>query len=102
MNPNKRRTTIEKITNEREKQVTFCKRKKGIIKKAIELSKLCDTYIYFVIFDQNKQKLIEFKSDSEFDIKVVQQLCDPGLPSKIVHEQYSNSDLANLSSKQYA
>jgi len=42
------------IQNPKEKQTTFCKRKRGLLKKAIELSMLCEQFIYLVIFDQNK------------------------------------------------
>ena len=46
--------------------MTYSKRKKGLIKKAIELSSLCGQDIYLIIFDKEKQKLVEFKSNIEF------------------------------------
>lgn len=45
---------IEVIQNNTKKSITFCKRKKGLIKKAIQLSVLCDVQIYMAIFDSEK------------------------------------------------
>ena len=38
--------------------MTFCKRKKGIIKKAIKLSILCVIDIFLVIMDKNEKASI--------------------------------------------
>lgn len=38
---------IKKIPNERSRQSTFMKRKHGLIKKAMELSILCDCEVIF-------------------------------------------------------
>jgi len=43
--------------------VTFCKRKRGILKKLIEMSKLCGQDIFMVMFDKEKQKVLQFRSD---------------------------------------
>ena len=45
---------LKKIENETSRYVTFCKRKRGLLKKAIELSKLCDQHLYIAIFDEQK------------------------------------------------
>ena len=51
-NSNKRRfESISFINNTRRRQVTFSKRKRGILKKAMELSILCGQSIYLSIFD---------------------------------------------------
>lgn len=44
---------IAKIENKNNRKVTFCKRKKGVIKKLIELSILCDQKVAAFIFDEN-------------------------------------------------
>lgn len=41
---------IKRIENMTNRQVTYSKRKKGIIKKAQEISVLCDTQVSLVIF----------------------------------------------------
>jgi|TARA_B110000305_G_C19146696_1_gene496104 hypothetical protein len=42
------------IQNANARNVTYCKRKRGIIKKAIELHRLCNQSIFLAIFDQEK------------------------------------------------
>lgn len=59
----RKRETYEKLEDSQKRQVTYCKRKRGLIKKAIELSKLCDVNVYFCVFDKEKQRLVEFQSD---------------------------------------
>jgi hypothetical protein len=53
--------TIERIANERNRQATFTKRKNGLIKKAMELSILCDCEIALIIFSSNN-KLFQYSS----------------------------------------
>ncbi|KAJ4714600.1 MADS-box transcription factor [Melia azedarach] len=54
---------IQKIDNSTSRQVTFSKRRKGLIKKAKELSILCDAEVGLVIFSSTG-KLYEFSSTS--------------------------------------
>ena len=55
---------IEKIKNERIRQVTYYKRKKGLFKKAMELSVLCDIKLFLSIVDKNDKQII-FCSDCD-------------------------------------
>ena len=48
------------IQNSNARNVTYCKRKRGIIKKAIELHRLCNQSIFLAIFDQEKQRLVHY------------------------------------------
>ena len=66
--------SIKFVENKNNRNVTYSKRKRGIIKKAIELSSLCGQDIYLVIFDKEKQKLVEFRSTEEFNPKIVSAL----------------------------
>ena len=43
---------IDKIPDKNTRKITSNKRKKGILKKAIELSKLCDHKVFLYIYDE--------------------------------------------------
>lgn len=58
----KNKIKIEKITSDRTRNVTLYKRRKGLIKKAMELSLLCDAEIFLAVVDKEKQKLSYFSS----------------------------------------
>lgn len=58
---------IKKIDNVTARQVTFSKRRRGLIKKAEELSVLCDAEVALVIFSATG-KLFEFSSSSMKEI----------------------------------
>ena len=45
---------LQKIKESTQRNVTFCKRKRGLLKKVIELSVLCDIDIQMVMFDKEK------------------------------------------------
>ena len=57
----RKKIRIERIADERNRQVTFTKRKNGLMKKAMELSVLCDCQIALVIFNSNN-KLFQYSS----------------------------------------
>ncbi|KAK4802405.1 hypothetical protein SAY86_000608 [Trapa natans] len=57
---------IRKIDNVTARQVTFSKRRRGLFKKAGELSVLCDAEIAVIIFSATG-KLFEFSNSSVFD-----------------------------------
>lgn len=54
---------IKKIDNTTARQVTFSKRRRGLFKKAQELSTLCDAEIALIVFSATG-KLFEFSSSS--------------------------------------
>nr|NP_001289658.1 MADS-box protein SOC1-like [Eucalyptus grandis]AAP33085.1 SOC1-like floral activator MADS3 [Eucalyptus grandis] len=58
------KTKMRRIENATSRQVTFSKRRKGLLKKAYELSVLCEAEVAVIIFSQNG-KLYEFSSNSE-------------------------------------
>ena len=57
----RKKITITRISDERNRQVTFTKRKFGLMKKAYELSVLCDCEISLIIFN-SQNKLFQYAS----------------------------------------
>nr|AKM28410.1 suppressor of overexpression of constans1-like protein [Phalaenopsis aphrodite subsp. formosana] len=57
------KTEVRRIENATSRQVTFSKRRNGLLKKAFELSVLCDAEIGLIIFSSSG-KLYEFSSSS--------------------------------------
>jgi hypothetical protein len=48
---------IEKIENKIPREYAFVQRRRGLIKKAIELAILCDKEVFFVIYDSKEKKM---------------------------------------------
>ena len=57
----RKKISIQRISDERNRQVTFTKRKFGLMKKAYELSVLCDCEISVIIFNSHN-KLFQYAS----------------------------------------
>ncbi|XP_057792194.1 agamous-like MADS-box protein MADS3 [Salvia miltiorrhiza] len=57
------RVELKRIENKINRQVTFSKRRNGLLKKAYELSVLCDAEVALIIFS-SRGKLYEFASTS--------------------------------------
>uniref|UniRef100_A0A6N2NA26 MADS-box domain-containing protein n=1 Tax=Salix viminalis TaxID=40686 RepID=A0A6N2NA26_SALVM len=54
---------IKRIENTTNRQVTFCKRRSGLLKKAYELSVLCDAEVALIVFS-SRGRLYEYSNDS--------------------------------------
>ncbi|KAI3452922.1 hypothetical protein Pfo_009585 [Paulownia fortunei] len=57
---------LKRIENKINRQVTFSKRRAGLLKKAHEISVLCDAEVALIVFS-HKGKLFEYSSDSSMD-----------------------------------
>lgn len=57
------RVQLKLIENKINRQVTFSKRRAGLLKKAHEISVLCDAEVGLIVFS-NKGKLFEYSTDS--------------------------------------
>ncbi|OIW06239.1 hypothetical protein TanjilG_32670 [Lupinus angustifolius] len=55
------RVILERIENKISRQVTFSKRRSGLMKKAFELSLLCDAEVALIIFS-GRGKLYQYSS----------------------------------------
>ncbi|CAJ2664154.1 unnamed protein product [Trifolium pratense] len=60
------KTQMKRIENESNRQVTFSKRRNGLLKKAFELSVLCDAEVALIVFSTTG-KLYEFSSTSSIN-----------------------------------
>ena len=94
----KRKISIFKtIQDENSRNVTYCKRKKGLIKKAMELSLLCNQSIYLSIFDQNRQKLVVFKSTDDYNGLIASDAEHSDLRLCAQFEHYTNANYNDMS-----
>lgn len=57
------RVQLKRIENKINRQVTFSKRRSGLLKKAHEISVLCDAEVAVIVFS-TKGKLYEYSTDS--------------------------------------
>nr|URM60843.1 CAULIFLOWER1 [Mangifera indica] len=57
------RVQLKRIENKINRQVTFSKRRSGLLKKAHEISVLCDAEVALIVFS-TKGKLFEYSTDS--------------------------------------
>ncbi|XP_021997163.1 agamous-like MADS-box protein MADS4 isoform X3 [Helianthus annuus] len=75
------RVELKRIENKINRQVTFAKRRNGLLKKAYELSVLCDAEVALIIFS-NRGKLYEFCSSSSSMLKTLERYkkCNYGAP----------------------
>ncbi|XP_064169783.1 myocyte enhancer factor 2aa isoform X4 [Anguilla rostrata] len=82
----RKKIQITRIMDERNRQVTFTKRKFGLMKKAYELSVLCDCEIALIIFNSSN-KLFQYAS-TDMD-KVLLKYTEYNEP----HESRTNADI---------
>ncbi|PKA62057.1 Agamous-like MADS-box protein AGL9 like [Apostasia shenzhenica] len=94
------RVELKRIENKINRQVTFAKRRNGLLKKAYELSVLCDAEVALIIFS-NRGKLYEFCSSSSM-LKTLEryQKCNYGAPeANIISRETQSSQQEYLKLK---
>ena len=92
-NMGKRKIEIAKIENKLNSQITYYKRKKGLIKKVMELSLLCDVDIFLVIVD-HKQRLSVTTSKSTAEEFILKNLIN--FNKKVIKEKYNLKDYKKI------
>ena len=82
---------VELIQDKISRNVTFCKRKKGLIKKAMEMSILCGQEVAVYIYDRERKKFVTYNSTSNFDYsKIGDHIKRHSKNNQF--EQYTNAD----------
>lgn len=94
---------IKAITNTLRRRNTFCKRKKILIKKAMELSQLCSLDVYLCILDKEKRKpkMVQYVSSKPFLAELTRTFKDDnGALQQLVHKTFTNNDYNKLFSNE--
>ena len=91
------------IENNQKRIVTLSKRKRNLLKKSVELSRMCGIDIFTVFFNRQTQKFTEFNSDPQFNSRMVQYLLEDTTRLQFSNKRYTNGDyqiFCNDSSKE--
>nr|ADN22973.1 mads-box transcription factor [Siraitia grosvenorii] len=90
---------IKRIENTTNRQVTFCKRRNGLLKKAYELSVLCDAEVALIVFS-SRGRLYEYSNNSiKTTIDRYKKACSDSSATSSVTElntQYYQQESAKL------
>ena len=65
----RKKIQIAKISDERDRRVTFKKRRIGLLKKAIQLSTLTDCQIVLKVFNREDNSFIEYYSNDAKELE---------------------------------
>ena len=61
----------KKISKTKQERITYFKRKRGLLKKCIELSTRCNQKVYLFMADSDNDQLVEYCSTPDFNINQV-------------------------------
>ena len=86
---------IKKIEDKIAKEYAFAQRKRGLIKKTIELGVLCDQEMFLIIYDKDKNAMIEYSTEN-FTEESVKKLRSTKLSQ---HQKFVSDDLEALQRK---
>ena len=85
--------TFELITNKNARNITYGKRYKGLIKKAMELSMLCNQQIHLSIYDESKEKMVIYSSSENVTLKEIsERVARNEKPDDNLFEHYLDRD----------
>ena len=84
---------LKEINDRNLKTITYNKRKRGIIKKAVELSVLCKQEIFMTIFNKENNKLVVYQSSDDFSSQRVNTLLQSNATLNSLYEEHNNFDL---------
>ena len=76
--------------------VTYFKRKRGLIKKCIEISTLCNQKVYLYMANSDNDQLVEYCSSPEFNVNEVLRTKRDHQKNNQNFSKYENLDLQLL------
>ncbi|PIA24978.1 hypothetical protein AQUCO_13600010v1 [Aquilegia coerulea] len=87
---------IKRIENTTNRQVTFCKRRNGLLKKAYELSVLCEAEVALIVFS-SRGRLYEYSNNSvKKTIERYKKACTDSTNSGSVSEANAQQEATKL------
>ncbi|KAI0497663.1 hypothetical protein KFK09_020896 [Dendrobium nobile] len=92
------RVQLKRIENKIKRQVTFSKRRSGLMKKAHEISVLCDADVALIVFS-NKGKLCEYSTDSSMD-KILERYESYTYAERAIFSSEADPQLDTLNNKE--
>ena len=79
---------MEMIQDKFKRKIACSKRKRGIVKKAMELSILCNQNILMIIYDKDKNKAVNYFSENDVDLDKLQVLITNKQSKKFSNKDY--------------
>lgn len=93
---------LKMVENSVKRNLVYSKRKRGILKKAIELSQKCKKHVFLAIFDSESRHLLMYTSNpNKLNESTISKLNDSKENGDITHEVYSNNHYNMLAEKSY-
>ena len=91
------------IQDKQKKLVAFCRMKKDLVKRAMELSQMCENKVLLVIFDEEKERMTYYKSSDEFSLMAAHQAkqITKGKVQTQMFEKFTNEDYNDLMEKDF-
>ena len=84
----KRKIQIQQLSNEKTRQLTLAKRKKGLIKKAMELAILCNADVFIQVAGEDKETTLFSSSDLKSMSEIITKDIKKSKKSLLFKEDY--------------
>ena len=84
----KRKIQIQQLSNEKTRQLTLAKRKKGLIKKAMELAILCNADVFIQVAGEDKETTLFSSSDLKSMSEIITNDIKKSKKSLLFKEDY--------------
>ena len=87
---------MELIKNPYNRKITYLKRKKGLLKKAMELSILCGQNIFMVMYDNLKDKIVIYRTSNELSSSTIKEVFSQENINNAAVEFYTDEDYTRV------